>query len=659
MRNRLEDIARETSGESVTVTVGEDFISTLSQNTAASTADRIVELVANAYDADATRVELVVDEVGRTMRIKDDGSGMDRNGILGFYRVGDSDKVKEPVSPRFKRKRWGKFGLAAWGLPALCESYDLITEKEGKQRVVNYVLGTMVKPGTDIGIKIFPTRNGYSGTEIVMKELKFDCDSSSVKAIKRRVEDSLRVDAPNFKVFFNDEILKPRKITHARKFLVDAQSELIGPVQGLIYLAGRQFDDGEWGTHVRVNDRRVGDPEKLLNLHKENSAFAKRVRIEVDASGMEKYILMQRNDFTTGPALKELQAIVKSHLADVFRYAMTNAASTKSKGIGDKADVVIKQVHDLTSRVGFPELSRGILVIAYRENVPDNLSAEFRSEDGQNTIALNRKHPLVSPEAAACVPSYRGSLEVAVAEALALSRYRASGNPPKVDFLTERKKALDAIVRARNPAALPHQTRPLIASAFYEDLELEKAEPRLDGGVQYLIERRAVYKGAHGILGRDVDSLLRDTFGYVPLPQAMKEWAEVTNMEQSLKKFEAVIQHFEGMSPFVINHRGLIPECYFVNLHTGPKLAPLIRDVDLRMRGEGAFAKLHQYIHQYATDDQLLQEIPSFESKNEVNEFLAEAKKQGTQFDMRGNGYYLPHVVRAMVQKERRDADIN
>ncbi len=75
----------------------------------------LLELVKNAYDADARHctIELVnTHEVGGTVRITDDGSGMDRNAVEeGWLVLGRSPKLSSKRTPKFGRLPAGNKGL--------------------------------------------------------------------------------------------------------------------------------------------------------------------------------------------------------------------------------------------------------------------------------------------------------------------------------------------------------------------------------------------------------------------------------------------------------------------------------------------------------------------------------------------------------------------
>lgn len=72
----------------------------------------VSELVKNSYDADATEVSLTFinsSNIGGSLIISDNGVGMNREQLInGFMRISSTDKMRNPYSDIYKRKRAGK-----------------------------------------------------------------------------------------------------------------------------------------------------------------------------------------------------------------------------------------------------------------------------------------------------------------------------------------------------------------------------------------------------------------------------------------------------------------------------------------------------------------------------------------------------------------------
>lgn len=92
----------------------------------------VSELVKNAYDADAKKVILKFedsDSIGGTLFIEDDGLGMTRDQLVnGFMRISSTDKLRNPLSERFNRKRAGQKGIGRFAVQRLGEKLTITTQ---------------------------------------------------------------------------------------------------------------------------------------------------------------------------------------------------------------------------------------------------------------------------------------------------------------------------------------------------------------------------------------------------------------------------------------------------------------------------------------------------------------------------------------------------
>ena len=95
------------------------------------------ELIKNAYDADATEVELTFSGQGRkggTLVISDNGVGMSDQVIRSSWmRISTTDKADNPVSPLFGRPRAGKKGIGRFAVQRLGERLELETKPRGSE----------------------------------------------------------------------------------------------------------------------------------------------------------------------------------------------------------------------------------------------------------------------------------------------------------------------------------------------------------------------------------------------------------------------------------------------------------------------------------------------------------------------------------------------
>ena len=109
----------------------------------------LTELVANAWDAGAGRVDLVIpEEVGEPLVVQDDGCGMTRKQFyerwmkLGYNRVKHQGTRAEfpPDRKGQRRAAYGRNGIGRHGLLCFGDEYTVVTVREGKRST--FLVGT-------------------------------------------------------------------------------------------------------------------------------------------------------------------------------------------------------------------------------------------------------------------------------------------------------------------------------------------------------------------------------------------------------------------------------------------------------------------------------------------------------------------------------------
>jgi len=97
-----------------------------------------IELVKNAYDADATavRIEFIEVERKKRLRIQDDGSGMTYEDLHNKWAfLATENKLQESRSPIFKRRRLGQKGVGRFAAEKLGSILLLRTRTKGESKV--------------------------------------------------------------------------------------------------------------------------------------------------------------------------------------------------------------------------------------------------------------------------------------------------------------------------------------------------------------------------------------------------------------------------------------------------------------------------------------------------------------------------------------------
>ena len=161
----------------------------------------VSELVKNAYDADAREVKLIFEnalEEGGTLYIEDDGVGMTRGQLInGFMRLSSSDKIHNPVSPRFKRIRAGRKGIGRFAAHRLGKKLTIITQTKETDQAISVEI---VWKDFEIDKELLFVTNKIKeiskikeeGTSLIIEQLRDAWSDAMIKRAYRYTEDLLQ-----------------------------------------------------------------------------------------------------------------------------------------------------------------------------------------------------------------------------------------------------------------------------------------------------------------------------------------------------------------------------------------------------------------------------------------------------------------------------------
>lgn len=161
----------------------------------------VSELVKNAYDADASEVILTFidsNELGGVLNIKDNGDGMSREELIdGFMRISSTDKIHNPYSKIFKRKRAGQKGIGRFAVQRLGSTLTIITQTENAESALKLTINwESYKKDKDLAsiTNRLETINKIreKGTTLIIGGLKDKWTQAAVQRIYRYVNDIIQ-----------------------------------------------------------------------------------------------------------------------------------------------------------------------------------------------------------------------------------------------------------------------------------------------------------------------------------------------------------------------------------------------------------------------------------------------------------------------------------
>jgi len=112
-----------------------DLIQILSQGTYTSFPRALKEFASNAFDADALRVDIKIDEDGNGITIRDNGVGMTLNdfgtAFASIARSGLTGRGYKRGRTRRGRVKIGRFGIGTLAVVAICDRFSIRSTKDG------------------------------------------------------------------------------------------------------------------------------------------------------------------------------------------------------------------------------------------------------------------------------------------------------------------------------------------------------------------------------------------------------------------------------------------------------------------------------------------------------------------------------------------------
>jgi len=187
--------------EQVRFSIDAGLIDRLGKELVARQETAVSELVKNCYDADANNVTLSFidsDIIGGTLKIQDDGDGMNREELVnGFMRISSTDKLHNPVSRTYKRKRAGQKGIGRFAVQRLGNKLTIITQTlDSDDALMLTIDWDDYKGDTNLGsisntLKIIPKKR-EKGTTLIISGLRERWSEAAIQRIYNYVSDIIQ-----------------------------------------------------------------------------------------------------------------------------------------------------------------------------------------------------------------------------------------------------------------------------------------------------------------------------------------------------------------------------------------------------------------------------------------------------------------------------------
>jgi hypothetical protein len=333
---------------SLRITVDKSHILTLGERLYEQSIELIRELVNNAYDADATRVDVTVS--GKEIMVADDGEGMDMEGLEQYFNVGSDEKLLHPISPRFGRDRIGQFGIGKFASLAAASRFEITTQKGDFAARVVFDKARWLEEGDSWVIpltRLKPDAERGDGTTVRLVELK---RTFKPEDVTQRIAEGVPIRARDFTVYVNGYRVTPSRWSGNRIPVMEGTT--YGIIHGeIVILPAYRASKENMGIEIKVKGVTVR--RELFDIASWGKA-ATRIRGEIHADFLP--LTSDRSGFIEDSAeyglfLEGMERII----ADVRRAYNRLASERENRRVSRALKEALQRVHQALSLN--PELS--------------------------------------------------------------------------------------------------------------------------------------------------------------------------------------------------------------------------------------------------------------------------------------------------------------
>ena len=324
--------------EYLPITVDKSHLITIGERLYSESIELIRELVNNAYDADATEVNIkMTDEF---IEVRDNGTGMDREGLQQYFNIGSPEKVLKSISLLFHRDRIGQFGIGKFASLSACECFEIHTQKGDFAAKVTFDKVEWEKGGDQWNLPLqilAPDKESGNGTIVTLLRLT---KAFEPEELLRKIVEGTPLKAPNFDVRLNGMRITPRSLSgHRIPFLEGTE---FGPVHGeIIILPSSTASPVELGIEVKV--KQVTIKREIFGLEHWGKV-ASRIRGEVHADFLP--VTTDRSGFILdSPQYQAFRSVMGKVVQEVDDVLKRLAGHKERRRTGKALKEALQRVH--------------------------------------------------------------------------------------------------------------------------------------------------------------------------------------------------------------------------------------------------------------------------------------------------------------------------
>lgn len=344
-----------TNSSSISIRFDKSHLSSIGERLYSQSLDLIRELVANAYDADATQVDIKIND--RNLTVSDNGQGMDRNGLEQYFTIGSPFKKENPVSIVYKRVRIGEFGIGKFAVLSLCNRFELYTSSSDYAATVIFDREDFEKQADwSVPVIEHKPKREY-GTRVTLFALN---KPLSLFDIERYLISVFPLADKQFSIFLNDIKLQPKYIPGQRFNIFEKTKYDV--IKGEIIISSLVLPKEQWGIGIRVKGVLI--KRETFGVETSHDTGTRRLTGEVRANSLP--ITTDRNNvIIDSPQYEEFFRIMQKKLKRVIKQLETSTANYQdNKSERMLSDVLLmireslKKNHDIFIMGNLPLFSK-------------------------------------------------------------------------------------------------------------------------------------------------------------------------------------------------------------------------------------------------------------------------------------------------------------
>jgi len=324
--------------EYLPVTVDKSHLITIGEMLYSESIELIRELVNNAYDADATEVNIKMTK--EFIEIRDNGAGMDREGLRQYFNIGSPEKIIKSKSPIFHRDLIGQFGIGKFASLSACERFEVYTQKGDFAAKVTFDKVEWEKEGGqwNLPLQILPPdKERGDGATVTLLRLTREFEPEEVI---RKIVEGTPLKASNFVVRLNGMRITPRSLSgHRIPFLEGTE---FGPLNGeIVILPSSTASPAELGIEIKV--KQVTIKRELFGLERWGKV-ASRIRGEVNADFLP--VTTDRSGFVLdSPHYQAFQKVMEKVIREVEDVLKRLASRKEKRKVSKALKEALQRIH--------------------------------------------------------------------------------------------------------------------------------------------------------------------------------------------------------------------------------------------------------------------------------------------------------------------------